>query len=99
MSKKKHKKHQKYDYSEIDAEPEEIRAIMKQYAKDFKLFKKVAKRNIIFGGMKENESKKQMKVLKKLIKKLKKGDPSVFDIDVLNELLHSNRELIIGNKR
>lgn len=94
--KKKKKKKEEYDYSDINYDGD-IRKMMKELADSIKGYIKYMEVYVIFEGVTEDEWKKNMKVAKKLIKKLKKGDPSVFNIDVLNEMLADDHKLVIGN--
>ena len=96
MGKKKEKKKKKiYDYSNINYDGD-IRKMMKELARSIKGYIDYVEVYAIFDGITEKEWKKNMKRAKKLIKKLKKGDPSVFNIEVLNQVLDSDHKLVIG---
>ena len=43
----------------------------------------------------EEEWEENRKLIKKLIKKLKKGDPSCLDIDRMNEILDSGHSVLV----
>ena len=95
--KKKHnKKYEEYDYSEIHCDEYDLQAKMKKMAEALEYYKDYIETYTIFEGITEEEWEKNMQQLKKLIKKLKKGDPSVFDIDALNDMLDSGHQLVFG---
>ena len=93
--KKKKKNRGKYDYSDINYDGD-FRKVMKQHAKAIKGYIKYIEVYAIFEGMTEEEWEENMKIAKKLIKKLKKGDPSVYNIDELNSTLAENHKLVIN---
>lgn len=101
MGKKKHKKqykddaNDKYDYSDIIYDGD-IRELMKNLADSIEGYIDYIETNAIFEGITEKEWDAQMEVAKKLVKKLRKGNPSVFDIETLNEVLASNHNLIVN---
>ena len=96
IKKEKKKKKKKYDYSDINYDGD-FRKVMKEHAKSLKGYIKYLEVYVIFEGMTEKEWKENMKIAKKLIKKLKKGDPSVYNINVLNEMLADNHKLVIDD--
>jgi hypothetical protein len=83
MSKKK--KEKEYDYSEFNYEGD-MKEMMRETAESIQQFVDYMEEYTIFEGMTDEEWKENSKTLKKLIKKLKKGDPSVFNVEVFNEL-------------
>lgn len=85
-----------YDYSDIHEKEEKIIKAMKKMADSFECYKDYIETYAIYSGITEKEWKQNVKVVKKLIKKLRKGDPSVFDIEALNEALDSDHGLIMG---
>ena len=98
MSKKKKKKNHydktEYDYSEINYSGD-IRKLMDDIANSIEGYIDNMETYAIFEGMTEAEWDKNMKIAKKLIKKLRKGDPSVFDIDTLNRVLASGHKIVL----
>lgn len=100
MSKKKKKQKKyhddsEYDYSDINYSGD-IRKLMNDIADSIQGYIEYIETYAIFEGTTEIEWEKNMKQVKKLIKKLRKGDPSVFDISTLNEVLATDHKLIIG---
>ena len=85
-----------YDYSNIHCDEGELILKMKKMAEALEYYKDYIETYTIFEGISEDQWNDNMKKLKKLIKKLKKGDPSVFDIDTLNDLLDSGHQLVFG---
>lgn len=96
MNKKKKKNFydDEYDYSDIHYDGD-FRELCQKIANSIEEFMELMETYAIFDGMTEDEWNSNIKKLKKLCKKLRKGDPSVFDIDRLNELLDSGHGLII----
>ena len=94
--KKKKKKKAKYDYSDINYDGD-FRKVMKEHAKAIKGYIRYLEVYAIFEGMTEDEWKENIKIAKKLIKKLKKGDPSVYNIEELNNTLAENHRLVIND--
>lgn len=96
--KKKHKLYN-YDYSNIICDDNvNMHKMMKHMARQLQTFVNYLDTCVIFESMSEEKWKKNMKTVKKLIKKLKKGDPSVFDIERLNEAFSDEHQLITGYK-
>ena len=88
---KKTKKHvdssaDNYDYSDIEYSGD-IRQMMRESADNLKVFLDYIEVYLIYEGMTSDQWKKTKRGLKKLIKKLRKGDPSVYDVTELNEYL------------
>lgn len=81
----KKKKEKEYDYSEFNYEGD-MKEMMRETAESIQQFVDYMEEYTIFEGMTDEEWKENSKTLKKLIKKLKKGDPSVFNVEVFNEL-------------
>ena len=100
--KKKKKKKEKsneydlndFDYSDINYNGD-IRKLMNDIADSIEGFLDYLEVYIIFEGASEKKLKKNINICKELIKKLRKGDPSVFDISALNEILASGHNLLI----
>ena len=105
MGKKKKKKNRMmevydendYDYSDINYNGD-IRKLMGHIASSIEGYIDYIETYAIFEGITEKEWETNMKIVKKLIKKLKKGDPSVFDVQTLNEVLATDHELVVGMK-
>ena len=101
MGKKKNKKKyngyddSEYDYSDINYDGD-IRKVMRDIASAIEGYLDYAETYAIFEGITEKEWETNMKIAKKLVKKLRKGDPSVFDIDTLNKVLATDHQLVIG---
>ena len=101
IKKKKKKKKKKtyddndYDYSDINYSGD-IRKLMNEIADSIQGYIDYIETYAIFEGTTESEWDKNMEIAKKLIKKLRKGDPSVFDIPTLNEVLASGHNLVLG---
>lgn len=101
MGKKKKKKQKKYvnndilDFSDIDYNGN-FHKVMKQMADSLEYYINTADTDFIFDGISEDEWKKNVAIVEKLIKKLRKGDTSVFDIPTLNEVLSQGHQLVIG---
>lgn len=95
--KKKKKDHDDilYDYSDINYGGD-IRKLMDQFADSIEGYVDSVNTYFIFEGINKEEWKKMKKQAKKLIRKLREGDPSVFDINVLNEVLASDHSIIVG---
>lgn len=85
-----------YDYSDIHEDPDTLRETMKKMADALECYKDYIETYAIFEGITEKEWEENMKLIKKLIKKLRRGDPSVFDISALNDVLDSDHNLIVG---
>lgn len=94
-NKKKKKTDDEYDYSDINYSGD-IRKLMKQMANSLECYIDFIETYAIFEGITEDEWQKNVKNIKKLIKKLRKGDPSVFDINNMNEVLTQGHQLVIG---
>lgn len=84
-----------YDYSDINYNGD-IRKFMTNIADSIEVYIDFIETYAIFEGITEDAWKQNMKIAKKLIKKLRKGDPSVFNISKLNEVISSNHKIIIG---
>ncbi len=98
MGKKKKKNNiDEFDYSDINYNGD-IRKLMLNIAESIEGYLDYMETYAIIEGISEEEWEKNMKIGKKLIKKLRKGDPSVFDIPTLNEVLSSDHQLVIGLK-
>lgn len=97
--KKKQKEHDvtEYDYSDINYNGD-IRKLMTQIADSIEEYVDSINSYFIFDGVHKDEWDMMEKKIKKLIKKLRKGDPSVFDIQTLNEVLASEHPIILGYK-
>ena len=93
--KKKKNRDNEYDYSDIHYRGD-IRKVMNAIADSLEDYINYIEVYIIFEGITEDDWIKNMKIAKKLIKKLRQGNPDVFDIPSLNELLDSGHDLIIG---
>ena len=93
---KEDNEYEEYDYSEINADEYYIRKKMKAMANSFEEYIDCIDTYAIFDGISEEEWKKHVKRIRKLIKKLRKGDPSVFDIPTLNEVLSREDQLVVG---
>ena len=87
---------EEFDLSEINADEDDIRKKMKAMANSIECYLDYIETYAIFDGITEEEWKKNVKTVKKLIKKLRKGDPSVFDIPTLNNVLSQGHQLVIG---
>ena len=94
MSKIKKKRPTEYDYSELNYDGD-IKKVMKEHAESFKYFIKYLEVYAIFEGMTEKKWKKTIKKAKKLCKKLKKGDPSVYNTKEFNKAIAEDRKLVV----
>ena len=86
----------KYDYSKIHYDGD-IKELMTNIADNLEEYLIYVKTYAIFDGMSEEEWNENMKTAEKLIKKLRKGDPSVFNINELNNALDSEHDIILGS--
>ena len=93
--KKKKNKEEEYDYSDINYSGD-IRHLMSDIADSLEGYIDYIETFVIFSGITEKEWEKNIKTVKKLIKKLRKGNPSVFNIDELNNVLASEHQIIVG---
>ena len=84
----------KYDYSKIHYDGD-FTIIMTKIADSLEEYINYIKTYIIFNNMNEDEYNEYMNTAEKLIKKLRKGDPSVFNIDELNQLLDNGEDSIL----
>ena len=82
----------KYDYSKIHYDGD-FRKKMNQIADSLDEYINYIKTYIIFNNMSEDEYNENIQIAEKLIKKLRKGDPSVFNIDELNNLLDNGYDI------
>ena len=101
MGKKKKQKHilahenEEYDYSDIHYNGD-IRKLMNDFADAIEGYLDSVNTYYIFEGVNEESWKKMKKKTKKLIKKLRQGDPSVFNIRMLNEVIESDNSIYMG---
>ena len=84
----------KYDYSKIHYDGD-FKKKMSKIADSLEEYLSYIKTYIIFNNMTEDEYNEHIATAEKLIKKLRKGDPSVFNIDELNELLVSGYDITV----
>ena len=82
----------KYDYSKIHYDGD-FRKKMNKIADSLDEYINYIKTYIIFNNMSEDEYNENIQIAEKLIKKLRKGDPSVFNIDELNNLLDNGYDI------
>lgn len=88
--KKKKKKEVEYDYTDIHCDEVDLRKSMKGMSKSLQLYMDTINNYAILEGVKEEKWKEDMRTVDRLIKKLKEGDPSVFNNDSLNEYLDNS---------
>lgn len=89
----KHKHHDDYDYSDIHYDGD-VRKLLKDMGDVIEEFASYMDKYAIY-SCSEEEWINNMRLIKKLIKKLKKGDPSCLDIDRMNEILDSGHSVLI----
>lgn len=82
----------KYDYSKIHYDGD-FRKRMCKIADSLEEYINYIKTYIIFNNMSEDEYNEHIQTAEKLIKKLRKGDISVFNIDELNNLLDNGHDI------
>ena len=85
------KKKEDYDYSDIHCDEDELREIMKNMAKSIQMYVETISMYAILEGVTEKTWEDNIKTAKKLVKKLKNGDPSVFNVEALNDYLEDER--------
>lgn len=81
-----------YDYSKIHYDGD-FKKKMTKIADSLEEYVNYIKTYIIFNNMTEDEYNEHIKIVEKLIKKLRKGDPSVFNIDELNNILDNGYDI------
>ena len=86
----------KYDYSKIHYDGD-FRKRMCKIADSLEEYINYIKTYIIFNNMSEDEYNEHIQTAEKLIKKLRKGDISVFNIDELNNLLDNGYDITFGS--
>lgn len=91
MSKYNH--HNDYDYSDIHYDGD-VKKLLEDMAKVIEEFASYMETYAIY-SCSEEEWEENRKLIKKLIKKLKKGDPSCLDIDRMNEILDSGHSVLV----
>lgn len=81
-----------YDYSKIHYDGN-FKEKMSIIADSLEEYINYIKTYVIFNNMSEDEYNKYISTAEKLIKKLRKGDPSVFNIKELNNLLDAGYDI------
>lgn len=89
----KHNHHKDYDYSDIHYDGD-IKKLLEDMADVIENFAAYMETYAIY-SCSEEEWIENKKLIKKLIKKLKKGDPSCLDIDRMNEILDSGHSVLV----
>lgn len=90
---KKHKHKDEYDYSDIHYDGD-VKKMLNEMGDVIESFASYMEKYAIF-SCSEEEWEENRKLIKKLIRKLKKGDPSCLDIDRMNEILDSGHNVLI----
>lgn len=90
---KKHKYKDKYDYSDIHYDGD-VKKMLNEMGDVIESFASYMEKYAIF-SCSEEEWEENRKLIKKLIRKLKRGDPSCLDIDRMNEILDSGHNVLI----
>ena len=90
---KKHKHKDEYDYSDIHYDGY-VKKMLNEMGDVIESFASYMEKYAIF-SCSEEEWEENRKLIKKLIRKLKKGDPSCLDIDRMNEILDSGHNVLI----
>ena len=90
---KKHKYKDKYYYSDIHDDGD-VKKMLNEMGDVIESFASYMEKYAIF-SCSEEEWEENRKLIKKLIRKLKKGDPSCLDIDRMNEILDSGHNVLI----
>ena len=90
---KKHKHKDEYDYSDIHYDGD-VKKMLNEMGDVIESFASYMEKYAIF-SCSEEEWEENRKLIKKLIRKLKKGDPSCVDIDRMNEILDSGHNVLI----
>lgn len=87
--------HSKYDYSDFNYDGDFL-GLMRKIADSIESYIDYMETYAIYEGVTESEWNKNIKIANKLIKKLRKGDPSVFNVEALNDILSSDHHLIMN---
>lgn len=90
---KKHKHKDEYDYSDIHYDGD-VKKMLNEMGDVIESFASYMEKYAIY-SCSEEEWEENRKLIKKLIRKLKKGDPSCLDIDRMNEILDSGHNVLI----
>ena len=90
---KKHKHKDEYDYSDIHYDGD-VKKMLNEMGDVIESFASYMEKYAIF-SCSEEEWEENRKLIKKLIRKLKRGDPSCLDIDRMNEILDSGHNVLI----
>lgn len=90
---KKHKHKDEYDYSDIHYDGD-VKKMLNEMGDVIESFASYMEKYAIF-SCSEEEWEENRKLIKKLIRKLKKGDPSCLDIDRMNEIFDSGHNVLI----